>query len=209
MKLENEFRVDVPVEEAWRVLLDVERIAPCMPGAQLQEVEGDEYRGIVKVKVGPITAQYKGVARITESDDANHRAVIRAEGRDTRGQGNASATATAVLQPDGDGTRVNIDSDVTITGKVAQFGRGVIADVSAKLLDQFVACLESDVLSSAGDRPTSSEIAESGKARTIEAPEAEPVDLLRTAGAPVLKRVVPVAAAAVVVIAVVLILLLR
>jgi carbon monoxide dehydrogenase subunit G len=209
MKLENEFRVDVPVEEAWRVLLDVERIAPCMPGAQLQEVEGDEYRGIVKVKVGPITAQYKGVARITESDDANHRAVIRAEGRDTRGQGNASATATAVLQPDGDGTRVNIDSDVTITGKVAQFGRGVIADVSAKLLDQFVACLESDVLSSAGDRPAASEVAESGKARTIEAPEAEPVDLLRTAGAPVLKRVLPVAAAVVVVVVVVLILLLR
>src|SRR5260370_40436430 len=79
MKLENEFRVDVPVDEAWRVLLDVERIAPCMPGAQLQEVEGDEYRGIVKVKVGPITAQYKGVARITESDDADHRVVIRAE----------------------------------------------------------------------------------------------------------------------------------
>jgi len=127
MKLENEFRVDVPVADAWRVLLDVERIAPCLPGAQLQEVEGDEYRGIVKVKVGPITAQYKGVARITESDDVNHRAVIRAEGRDTRGQGNASATATAVLQPDGDGTRVSIDSDVTITGKVAQFGRGVIA----------------------------------------------------------------------------------
>jgi uncharacterized protein len=209
MKLENEFRVDVPVEEAWRVLLDIARIAPCMPGAQLQEVEGDEYRGIVKVKVGPITAQYKGVARITESDDANHRAVIRAEGRDTRGQGNASATAIAVLQPDGDGTRVNIDSDVTITGKVAQFGRGVIADVSAKLLDQFVACLESDVLSSAGDRPAASEVAEGGKARTIEAPEAEPVDLLRTAGAPVLKRVVPVAAAVVVVVVVVLILLLR
>ena len=209
MKLENEFRVDVPVEEAWRVLLDVERIAPCMPGAQLQEVEGDEYRGIVKVKVGPITAQYKGVARITESDDASHRAVIRAEGRDTRGQGNASATATAVLQADGDGTRVSIDSDVTITGKVAQFGRGVIADVSAKLLDQFVACLESDVLSSAGDRAASSEVVESGKARTIEAPEAQPVDLLRTAGAPVLKRVVPVTAAVIVVVVVVLILLLR
>ncbi len=209
MKLDNEFRVDVPVEEAWRVLLDVERIAPCMPGAQLQEVEGDEYRGIVKVKVGPITAQYKGVARITESDDTNHRAVIRAEGRDTRGQGNASATATAVLQPDGGGTRVSIDSDVTITGKVAQFGRGVIADVSAKLLDQFVACLERDVLSSAGDRPGSNEVAESGNARTIETPEAEPVDLLRTAGAPVLKRVVPVAAAVVVVILAVLILLLR
>jgi len=209
MKLENEFRVDVPVEEAWRVLLDVERIAPCMPGAQLQEVEGDEYRGIVKVKVGPITAQYKGVARITESDDTNHRAVIRAEGRDTRGQGNASATAIAVLQPDGDGTRVSIDSDVTITGKVAQFGRGVIADVSAKLLDQFVACLERDVLSSVGGAPPSNEVPENSRARAIEAPEVEPVDLLRTAGAPVLKRAVPVAAAAVVVIVVVLILLLR
>jgi len=209
MKLENEFRVDVPVEEAWRVLLDVERIAPCMPGAQLQEVEGDEYRGIVKVKVGPITAQYKGVARIAESDDTSHRAVIRAEGRDTRGQGNATATATAVLLPDGDGTRVSIDSDVTITGKVAQFGRGVIADVSAKLLDQFVACLERDVLSSPGDAPASNEVAESGEARTIDAPEAEPVDLLRTAGAPVLKRAVPVAAGVIVVIVVVLILLLR
>ena len=209
MKLENEFRVDLPVEEAWRVLLDVERIAPCMPGAQLQEVEGDEYRGIVKVKVGPITAQYKGVARITDADDTNHRAVIRAEGRDTRGQGNASASAAAVLQPDGDGTRVSIDSDVTITGKVAQFGRGVIADVSAKLLDQFVACLEREVLSSAGDPPASNDVAEGGEARTIDAPEAEPVDLLRTAGAPVLKRVVPVAAAVVIVIVVVLILLLR
>src|SRR5437762_6252170 len=157
MQLENEFRVEASVDRVWQVLTDLERIAPCMPGAQLQEVEGDEYRGIVKVKVGPITAQYKGVARITESDDANHRVVIRAEGRDTRGQGNASATATAVLQPDGDGTRVSIDSDVTITGKVAQFGRGVIADVSAKLLDQFVACLERDVLSSVGDGPASNE----------------------------------------------------
>lgn len=217
MKLENEFRVDVPVEEAWRVLLDVERIAPCMPGAQLQEVEGDEYRGIVKVKVGPITAQYKGVARITDVDQVDHRAVIRAEGRDTRGQGNASATVTARLQPDGDGTRVNIDSDVTITGKVAQFGRGVIADVSGKLVDQFVASLERDVLSAPAEpsapspAPTASggDPAAGGGARTIDSPEAAPVDLLRTAGAPVLKRVIPVAVAAVVIVVVVLILLLR
>jgi uncharacterized protein len=208
MKLENEFRVDVPVEQAWRVLLDVERIAPCMPGAQLEEIEGDEYRGIVKVKVGPITAQYKGAARITEVDETNHRAVIRAEGRDTRGQGNASATVTATLQSDGEGTHVSIDSDVTITGKVSQFGRGVIADVSEKLLDQFVACLERDVLSSAGDPPASNEVAESAEARTIDAPEAEPVDLLRTAGAPVLKRVIPAAAAVVVVVVVVVVLIL-
>ena len=209
MELAHEFTVNTPIDRAWAFLTDVERIAPCMPGAELTEVDGDTYHGLVKVKVGPITAQYKGVARITESDDINHRAIIRAEGRDTRGQRNASATATAVLQPDGDGTRVSIDSDVTITGKVAQFGRGVIADVSAKLLDQFVACLERDVLSSAGERPASDEVAESGTTRTIEAPEAEPVDLLRTAGASVLKRVVPVAAVVVVVIVVVLVLLLR
>lgn len=216
MKLENEFRVEVPVEKTWRVLLDVERIAPCMPGAQLQEVEGDEYRGIVKVKVGPITAQYKGAARITDVDEANHRAVILAEGRDTRGQGNASATVTASLQPDGEGTHVNIDSDVTITGKVSQFGRGVIADVSAKLLDQFVACLERDVLSAPAEPTTSSpEVAAgtgdaaSAGARTIDSPEAAPVDLLRAAGAPVLKRLIPVAAAIVVIVVVVLILLLR
>src|SRR5947208_6434680 len=105
MKLENEFRVDVPVDEAWRVLLDVERIAPCMPGAELQEIEGEEYRGIVKVKVGPITAQYKGKAHFVERDEPS-RAVLRAEGRDTRGQGNANATITATLEPAGDGTKV-------------------------------------------------------------------------------------------------------
>jgi uncharacterized protein len=212
MNIQDEFRVDVPVEEAWGVLLDVERIAPCMPGAQLQEIDGDEFRGIVKVKVGPITAQYKGAARLTEVDDANHRAVIRAEGRDTRGQGNASATVTATLTPDGDGTRVHIESDVTITGKVSQFGRGVIADVSSKLLAQFVACLERDVLAAPaaeGENESEGDPAASAGPRTIDAPEAEPVDLLRTAGAPVLKRLVPAVVVLVVVVVVVLILLLR
>jgi uncharacterized protein len=209
VNIQDEFRVDVPVEEAWRVLLDVERIAPCMPGAQLQEVEGDEFRGIVKVKVGPITAQYKGAARLTEVDDANHRAVIRAEGRDTRGQGNASATVTAALEPDGEGTRVRIDSDVTITGKVAQFGRGVIADVSSKLLAQFVGNLERDVLSGSDAAPAAATAAAPGAARTIDAPEAEPVDLFRTAGAPIMRRLIPVVAVVVVVVVVVLVLLLR
>ncbi len=97
MKIEDSFQVDVPVDEAWKVLLDLERIAPCLPGAQLTEVEGDEYRGTVKIKVGPITAQYKGVAKIEEADEANHKVVLQAEGRDTRGQGNASATVTATL----------------------------------------------------------------------------------------------------------------
>jgi carbon monoxide dehydrogenase subunit G len=147
MELSNEFRVPLPVEEAWGLLTDVERIAPCMPGAQLQEVEGDEYRGIVKVKVGPITAQYKGKARFQELDEGARKAVLRAEGRETRGQGNATAVISASLQADGDGTLVSIVTDLAVTGRVAQFGRGVLVDVSAKLLDQFVACLESDVLS--------------------------------------------------------------
>ncbi|MEA3075724.1 MAG: uncharacterized protein QOF60_632, partial [Actinomycetota bacterium] len=146
MELTNEFRVGVPVDEAWSVLTDVERIAPCLPGAELQEVEGDEYRGVVKVKVGPITAQYKGKATFLSKDDAAHVAVLKAEGRDTRGQGNASATITATLVPSGSGTEVKVVTDLTITGKVAQFGRGVLVDVSGKLLTQFVECLEHDLL---------------------------------------------------------------
>lgn len=146
MDLTNEFRVALPVERAWAVLTDVERIAPCLPGAQLQEVEGDEYRGIVKVKVGPITAQYKGKATFLSQDAEHHVAVLRAEGRETRGQGNANATITATLTPDAGGTAVSVATDLTVTGRVAQFGRGVLADVSAKLLDQFVENLEKTVL---------------------------------------------------------------
>jgi hypothetical protein len=201
MELTNDFRVAVPPSTAWTVLTDVERIAPCMPGAQLQEVEGDEYRGVVKVKVGPITAQYKGKAVFQELDEAALRAVLRAEGRDTRGQGNASATITATLEPDGEGTHVTVHTDLTVTGKVAQFGRGVMADVSSKLLGQFVDCLESTVLSSTGNETETSAAdpapaAEAGTpaARTIDSPEPEPVDLVGTAGAPIAKRVAPILA---------------
>ena len=146
MELTNEFVVPIAVDEAWKLLTDVERIAPCMPGAELQEIDGAEYRGIVKVKVGPITAQYKGKATFVEKDDAAHKAVLRAEGRDTRGQGNANATITATLEAAGDGTRVKVVTDLAITGRAAQFGRGVMADVSTKLLGQFVTCLEKNVL---------------------------------------------------------------
>jgi carbon monoxide dehydrogenase subunit G len=215
MKIEDQFRVDVPIEEAWRVLLDVERIAPCMPGAQLQEIEGDEYRGVVKVKVGPITAQYKGAARIIEADEAARRIVLKGEGRDTRGQGNASATVTVLLAEDGAGTQVSVDTDLNVTGKVAQFGRGVMADVSSKLLGQFVACLESNVLSGNGAadaeaEPDADATAEPPPAaaaaaaaapaeapsgvRVIDSPEAEPVDLMDAAGGAVAKRLVPVLA---------------
>lgn len=213
MKIEDRFHVDLPVEQAWKLLLDVERIAPCMPGAQLQEIEGDEYRGVVKVKVGPITAQYKGAARIVEADEAGRRIVLKGEGRDTRGQGNASATVTVVLTPDGGGTDVHVDTDLNVTGKVAQFGRGVMADVSSKLLAQFVASLEETVLAGAREPepPTSGagsggpDAAEGGSepppgpgrgegVRRVEGPEAEPVDLMEAAGGALAKRLVPVLA---------------
>jgi len=181
MQLTHDFAVRVPPDRAWAVLTDLERIAPCMPGAELQEVDGDEFRGVVKVKVGPITAQYAGVARFVERDDDARRAVLRAEGRDTRGQGNASATVTATVEPAGEGSRVVVSTDLTVTGKVAQFGRSVLADVSAKLLAQFVERLEADVLSDPSEEQPS---------RPAPQP-AEPVDLLATAGAPVLRRAAP------------------
>jgi carbon monoxide dehydrogenase subunit G len=212
VKIEDSFRVEVPVEEAWKVLLDLERIAPCLPGAQLTEVEGDEYRGTVKIKVGPITAQYKGVAKIEEADEANRKVVLQAEGRDTRGQGNASATVTATLVPDGDGTTVNIDTDLNITGKVAQFGRGVMADVSSKLLGQFADNLKRDVLSGgaspaaespapgaaataagADTAPTEGRAGTTG-VRKVESKEAEPIDLMDAAGGSLGKRIGPIIA---------------
>ena len=206
MELKNQFRVSVPIDVAWAVLTDLERIAPCMPGAELQEVEGDEYRGIVKVKVGPITAQYKGSARFVEKNDDEHRAVLQAEGRDTRGQGNASATVTATATPDDDGTVVSIVTELTITGKVAQFGRSIMGDVSAKMLGEFADRLEADVLSQgsgeqtetpAEDAPPSRvQVEQDGpgtsSVRTIRSAPAEPVDLLGTAGPSVLKRAIPV-----------------
>jgi uncharacterized protein len=177
VELTNDFRVGVPVERAWELLTDVEGIAPCMPGAQLQEIEGDEYRGIVKVKVGPITAQYKGVARFLERDEAAHRAVLRAEGRETRGQGNANATITARLEPDGDATNVTVVTDLTITGRVAQFGRGVLADVSAKLLGQFVDCLESKLLAPTPAAAESESASASVSEAATSAPSTGPRDI--------------------------------
>ena len=146
MELTNEFHVPIGIDRAWAVLTDIELIAPCMPGAALEEIEGDEFRGGVKIKVGPITSQYKGKATFLERDAVNHKAVLRAEGRDTKGQGNANATITAQLKESGSGTDVTVTTDLTVTGRVAQFGRGVLADVSAKLLGQFVDCLEHKVL---------------------------------------------------------------
>ena len=190
MEMTNQFSVAAPPDKAWAVLTDIERIAPCLPGAELKEVKGDEYYGVVKIKVGPITAQYAGTATMVERDDAGRRAVLRAEGRDTRGQGNASATVTATLEPQGDGTLVTVATDLQITGKVAQFGRGVLADVSAKLMDQFAANLQKDVLS--GGDPTPGASGNGSSAPPPPRPAAEPVNLVATAGAPVAKRALPI-----------------
>ena len=216
MELINEFEVDAPLDVVWSVLTDVERIAPCLPGAQLQEGAGDEYRGVVKVKGGPITAQYKGAASFVEKDDAGYRAVLRAEGRDTRGTGNAAADITAEMAPTATGTLVTVTTDLKVTGKVAQFGRGVMADVSKKLMGQFADNL-SELLDQvhpdsepAVDGPASAEVSLPGQAeeqvRVIDAPEAAAVDLLGAAGTPVLKRLLPVAVAVVVLVVVIIVL---
>ncbi|HEV2360500.1 MAG TPA: SRPBCC family protein [Acidimicrobiales bacterium] len=163
MELRDEFVVATDLERAWDVLTDVERIAPCLPGAELREIEGEEYRGVVKVKVGPITAEYKGAARFARLDRDAHTAVLVAEGREARGQGNASATVTAVLEDDAGGTKVSVVTDLTISGKVAQFGRGVLADVSGKILRQFVDNLESTVLAGDGAAADEAETAGGGE----------------------------------------------
>src|SRR5260221_1209079 len=155
MEITDSFRVSTPIDATWKVMLDIEGIAPCMPGAQLQEVDGDEYRGVVKVKVGPITAQYKGSARLAEVDEPNRRIVIDTSGRYTPGHGNAKATIVVTMTPEGGGTKVDVATDLSITGKVAQFGRGVLVDVSSKLMGQFVENVERDVLSTAGGSDTS------------------------------------------------------
>ena len=205
MELNHEFNVNVPAEQAWSVLTNVEMIAPCLPGAQLQEVEGDTYRGVVKIKVGPIVAQFKGQAVFAERDDVNKKAVLKAEGRDTGGKGNANATITAQLTQISESvTKVNVDTDLAITGKVAQFGRGALADVSDKLLAQFAASLndllESQPTAESAPVPvaqTETAVSETAveqpaEVRKIDAPEAKPIDLIGTAGGTMAKMAAPI-----------------
>ena len=161
MKIDNEFTVSIPVEQAWNTMLDLERIAPCLPGAAIQGSEGDEYQGTMKVKIGPITANYKGTVKVEEADEENHRAVLQATGRDARGQGTASATIVSTLQEEGDETRVKVETDMKLTGRAAQFGRGIAQDVATKMLTQFAECLERELSGggaaeeAAGAAPTS------------------------------------------------------
>lgn len=196
MDLNHEFVVNVPVDQAWQILTDLERIAPCLPGAQLTEVEGDTYRGQVKIKVGPILAQFKGQASFVSRDDSAHKATLKGEGRDTTGKGNASAMITAELTSiSPTSTKCTVHTDLSISGKVAQFGRGALADVSDKLLAQFSENLNQLISSS----PAIAEPAAVAAAtepqqpaiRKIDGPEVAPLNLLDTAGSTIAKRAIP------------------
>ncbi len=213
-KIVNEFTVNRPIDEAWPIICDVEKIAPCLPGAELEEIEGDIYRGKVKVKLGAVNAQFKGEAQFVERDDVNHHAKLKAKGRDTGGRGNAEADIVAdaeALSPTS--TKCVVVADLHITGKVAQFGRGIMGDVSKKLIDQFAANLNTMLdeqgpgaseTAPAAESGTSSAKAEPAPAadssaagnepptvRKINGPAAEPVDLAGVAGPAVVKRLVP------------------
>jgi carbon monoxide dehydrogenase subunit G len=192
VKIDNEFTVSVPVEQAWAVLTDLEGIAPCLPGARLTGVDGDVYRGTVKVKVGPVVSEYSGTARFVEKDDTEHRAVIDAKGRDPRAAGNASAAITARLRADGDRTVVTVDTDLRISGKIAQFGSGMIREVSEKLLGEFVERLEAKLAAPAAEA-----------AGSEPEPEPEPLDVMRVARQAIYKRAIPVAVAVAVAAAVI------
>ena len=145
MQLEHRFTVPAPIDVAWEALNDVESVGSCFPGATVTSVEGEEFAGTCKIKLGPISMQYAGSGKFVERDESAHRAVIEAKGKDKRGNGTAAMTVTTRLAAEGDSTTVAIDTDLHITGKPAQFGRGVIEDVSNKLLGQFTQCLESKI----------------------------------------------------------------
>ncbi|MDA0201954.1 MAG: SRPBCC family protein [Actinomycetota bacterium] len=216
----NEFTVNLPIDEAWPIICDVERIAPCLPGAELQEIEGTTYRGVVKIKLGAITANFKGEAEFVERDDTAHRAKLAASGRDTGGRGNARADVTAEaesLSPTS--TKCTVTAELNITGKVAQFGRGIMGDVSKKLMDQFSSNLNTmldEERAGVADAPApapapasdetpsdSSEPPSSSGVRRIEGPAAEPIDVANLAGAAVAKRAIPAVLAVIVLVLVI------
>jgi uncharacterized protein len=187
VELNNEFRVAVPAAKTWEFLTDVERVAPCLRGATLLSVDGDEFTGAVKVKVGPITVSYKGEAAFQEKDATAQRMVLRANGKETRGNGNAAAVVTAQLKDEGDATSVVITTDLTISGKAAQFGRGVLADVAGNLIGQFAKALEADLLGGAPAAQTTSTASEP----TATAAAGDSVGLLRVVAVPMAKRAAP------------------
>ena len=172
MKLHNEFTVPVPVERAWEVLLDLERVAPCLPGAQLQGSQGAEYRGQMTIKLGPVRSRYEGRVRIEQADAAAHRAVMRAQARDDRGGGTAAATVSTEMHSVAEGTRVAVETDIQISGPAAQFGRGVMQDVSSKLIGRFADCLAEEMAGEGGTAPPALGPNEATPAETAAGPDA-------------------------------------
>jgi uncharacterized protein len=199
MKLENKLTVPAPVDTVWRALLDPERVAPCFPGATITSADGDEFAGVVKVRLGPISLQYRGSGRFTETDEAAHRTVIEATGTASGGQSTAAATVTVTLAENGAGTAITLATDLTITGKPAQLGRGMIADVSKKIVGQFADCLAKSLTpqegfataaSASSANPAPSRAAPPRPAPVLP-PETEAIDLLDAVGGAVARRVVP------------------
>ena len=205
MDLQNSFVVPADIDTAWRTLLDVEAIAPCMPGATLESVDGDNFTGSVQVKLGPVNMTYGGKAHFVEKDEAQHRAVIQGTGKETRGSGTASALVTCQLVVESaDRTRVEVTTDLTVTGKPAQFGRGVMQDVAGRIIDQFSANLESVIAARGARAEAEASGAPQPPAAATPMPQAaDSIDLLGTAGAPVLKRVVPAVAILVAVVGII------
>lgn len=200
MELHHEFTVPVPVDDAWRALLDIERVAPCLPGAAVEEYDGRTVTGSVKVKLGPITVMYKGTAVFEEQDEAAHRMVLAASGRETRGQGTARATVTGTLEERDGVTAVSVRTDLTVTGRPAQFGRGMLEEVGDRLVGQFAECLSERLAGTTAAAPAEGAVAgapeEVREQPVAERAESEPLDLLRTAGVPVAKRAAAAAGAA-------------
>ena len=187
----------MPADAAWKVLTDVERVAPCIPGAQLLSVDGDDFTGAVKVKVGPITVSYKGEAAFQEKDEAAQRVVIKANGKETRGNGTAAALVTAQLKDEGDATSVVITTDLTISGKAAQFGRGVLADVSSHLIDQFAKNLEADLLGGSASQAPAAETSSAADQPAAAAPQDNAINslaLVKAIAPSLAKRYAPLAA---------------
>jgi len=215
--MENEFTVDAPVEQAWETLLDLERITPCLPGAALEEESGDEYKGTMTIRLGPVTQKYKGTVSFEETDEESRRAVLKADGKDARGQGTASATITSTLTEEDGGTKVHVETDMHLTGRAAQFGRGVQQEVATKLINQFAECLEKEIMgentreepeqpepteepeeavsTNGSGEETKGEEEEKPKRRVIQQDhDVEPLDLGEASREAVLKRVIPLAA---------------
>jgi carbon monoxide dehydrogenase subunit G len=188
MKIANEFTVSAPAARAWDVLTDLEQVVPLMPGAQLVGQEGDDYLGKVKVKVGPVTSEFSGKAHFVDRDAEAHRAVVNARGKEARGSGNATATITLAVHEAGAHSRVTVDTDLRVVGKLAQFGSGILQQVSEKLLGQFVDSLEAKLAGrdEAGEVPIGSSDSE-----VVAAPAPQPIDLLELAGGGALKKYGP------------------